>query len=149
MLQSTDNTNTITDRDTDPNAVLFKHDRIYRHNIFWVNYTAYDVRRSQDVVNASTSHHNIMMLADTDDSIDSSDHDHHPFKYTRVLGVYHANVLYAGHGLVDYQPRRINFLWVRWYENTGVVPNGWKYDTLDCIKFPPMAKDGAFEFVDP
>ena len=136
------------DADCDPNAILFKHDRIYRHNLFRINYTAYDVRRSQDVLNASTSHHNIMTLANTDDSDDARGHDH-PFKYARVLGVFHANVLYVGRGMVDYQPRRMEFLWVRWYENSGVVPNGWKDDKLDCIQFPPMAMHDSFGFVDP
>jgi hypothetical protein len=138
----------INNDDGDPNAVLFKHDRIYPHNLCRVNYTTYNVRRAQDVINPSTSHHNIMMLADTKNDEDSLDHDH-PFRYPRVLGVYHANVLYVGRSMVDYQPRRVEFLRVRWYENIGVVRNGWKDDMLDCIKFPPVAGDDSFGFVDP
>lgn len=135
----------------DPNKVLFKHDRIYHHNLLRINYTAYDVRRSQDVVNASTSHHNIMMLADPGDSdSDNVASDcNHPFKYARVLGIYHANVIYVGHGMVDYQPRRMEFLWVRWYKTSGVTRNGWKDNKLDWINFPPINKDDSFGFVDP
>jgi hypothetical protein len=147
-LRSTDSVADIDEDKCNPNGVLFKHDRIYRHNLFRINYTTYDVRRSQDVVNASASHHNIMVLADTTSGVDSSDSDH-PFRYARVLGIYHANVLYVGHGMVDYQSHRMEFLWVRWYENTGVVRNGWEDEMLDCIKFPPMAMDHSFGFVDP
>jgi hypothetical protein len=129
----------------DPGAVLFRHDRIYRHNLLRVNYTTYDVRRSQDVMNASTSHHNIMVLADDDDNSASA----HPFKYARILGIYHVNALYVGHRMIDYQPRRMDFVWVRWYQNTGVVPNGWRDDKLDCIKFPSINQDDSFGFVDP
>lgn len=125
----------------DYNKVLFKNDRIYRHNLLRINFTAYDVRRSQDVVNAATSHHNIMLLADP-----VSDH---PFKYARVLGVYHANVLYVGHGALDYQTYHMEFLWVRWYENTGVTRDGWKNGKLDWVKFPSVAKKDSFGFIDP
>jgi len=128
--------------------VLFKHDRIYQHNLLRVNYTTYDVRRAQDVMNASasSSHHNIMVLADpyTDES--TSDH---PFRYAYVLGVCHVNVIYVGHGMIDYQPYRIEFLWVRWYENTGVVCNEWLDQKLDRIHFPSVAKQDSFGFVDP
>lgn len=133
----------------DPNKVLFKNDRIYRHNLLRINYTTYDIRRSQDVVNASTSHHNIMLLADPSNSDGVDPPSDHTFRYARVLGVYHANVLYVGHGMLDYQPRRMEFLWVRWYENTGVTCNGWKNGQLDWINFPPMAEDNSFGFVDP
>jgi hypothetical protein len=61
-----------------------------------------------------------MVLADDNDNSASA----HPFKYARILGIYHVNALYVGHRMVDYQPRRMDFVWVRWYQNTGVVPNG-------------------------
>jgi hypothetical protein len=72
----------------------------------------------------------------------------HPFRYARVLGTYHVNVVYVGPGMLDYQPRRMEFLWVRWYRNSGVVPN-WNGQTLDRIRFAPMAADDAFGFIDP
>lgn len=145
MLQSDDVIPDIGQSECDPNAVLFRHDRIYRHNLLHVNYTTYDVRCSQDVMNASTSHHNIILLAD-DNNDPTSDH---PFKYARILGIYHVNALYVGHGMVDYQPRRMDFLWVRWYQNTSVMRNGWRDDKLDCIKFPSVTQDNSFGFVDP
>jgi hypothetical protein len=65
-----------------------------------INYTTYDVRRSQDIINTTTSRHDVMVLADPGDHTAAS----HPFRYARVLGVYHVNVIYVGAGMIDYQP---------------------------------------------
>jgi len=111
-----------------------------------VNYTTYDVRRSQDVVNPSTSHCNIMLLADSNDDGTPS---HHRFRYARVLGIYHANVVYVGPGMLDYQPRRMEFLWVRWYRTVDVATTGWKTLKLDRVRFPDLADNDACGFVDP
>jgi hypothetical protein len=134
---------TVNDEGTyDPNTVLFKHDRMYQHNIARFNYTSYDVRRSDDVVNASTPRHNIMVLS-ASDSITN-----HPFKYAQVLGIFHVNVVYVGPGMVNYQPHRMEFLWVRWYQSMGML-DGWKNHKLDRIRFAPMSADDTFVFIDP
>jgi hypothetical protein len=91
-----------------PDSILFKHDRIYKHGLLRINYTTYDVRRSQDVVNASTSHRDVMLLAADVDAQRSP----HPFRYARVLGIYHANIVYVGPGMLNYQTHRFEFLWV-------------------------------------
>ncbi|KAF9465527.1 hypothetical protein BDZ94DRAFT_1345938 [Collybia nuda] len=39
-----------------------------------------------------------------------SEPPHHPFVYARVLGIYHANVIYVGSGMVKYTPSRMDFL---------------------------------------
>ena len=128
-----------------PDKVLFKHDHIYLHHILRINYTTYDVRRSQDVVNASTLHCNVMVLAE--ENADQDPSQFHPFRYARVLGVYHVNVVYMGPGIVGYEPRRMEFLRVRWYRAVGVI--GWRDYKLDCIRFPPLADEDAFGFIDP
>ena len=87
-----------------------------------------------------------MMLPDS--SVDDSCLDS-PFCYARVLGIYHANVVYTGPGMVSYQPRRMEFLWVRWYHQIDIMKTGWKSRRLDRAKFPPMSAAGAFGFVDP
>lgn len=137
---------TVDLRDCDPNSVLFKHDRMYRHKLIRINYTTYDVQRGQDVVNSSTSHCNIMVLADHFD--DGPSTSNYKFKYARVLGVYHVNVVYVGHGMTDYQPRRMEFLWVRWYQDLG-LSSGWDAKKLDSVHFPPIDDAGSFGFVDP
>ncbi|KAF9230744.1 hypothetical protein BU15DRAFT_83245 [Melanogaster broomeanus] len=126
--------------DADLSQVILKGERIYRHNLFRINYTTYDVRRAQDTVNPRTDHRDIILL--------SRDPSIHPFCYARVLGIYHANVIYIGPGHKDYRPRRIEFLWVRWFEVLD-RPAGWEHAVLDSVKFPPMAEVDAFGFVDP
>lgn len=55
------------------------------------------------------------------------------------------NVIYTGPGMLDYTPRRIDFLWVRWYDHQ----EGQNPARLDQLSFPPVASEGTFGFVDP
>lgn len=77
------------------------------------------------------------------------DGSQHPFCYARVLGIFHANVMYTGPGSRDYQSRRVEFLWVRWFEVSEDRPSGWQHSALDTASFVPMAEEDAFGFVDP
>jgi hypothetical protein len=134
-------------RSADRNCIFFKSDRMYQHHLLRINYTTYDVRRSQDVINPGTSRRDIMVLANDNDN--DSQSDRHPFWYARVLGIYHVNVVYTGPGTIDYLPRRMDFLWVRWFQYGCAKTNSWDENQLDPLFFPPMATDGAFGFVDP
>ena len=80
---------------------------------------------------------------------DTSEDEAHPFRYARVLGIYHANVVYVGPGMVDYYPRRLEFLWVRWYRTVDTIHSGWTARKLDRVQFYSMTEDDAFGFVDP
>ena len=120
--------------------VVVQRGRIYQHHLFRVNYTTYDVRRAQDTINPRTNHRDIMLLASSESA--------HPFLYARVLGIFHANVIYTGQGAKDYLPRRVEFLWVRWFEAVD-VPAGWEHAALDSLRFVPMTQDDAYGFVDP
>ncbi|KAG2081537.1 uncharacterized protein F5147DRAFT_749117 [Suillus discolor] len=70
---------------------------MYHHNIIRVNYTTYNVYRTQDVINPCTSHCNIMVLHPNND-MEPQDHR---FSYGKVLGIYHVNSLEVGY-LVDF-----------------------------------------------
>ncbi|OJA16859.1 hypothetical protein AZE42_09971 [Rhizopogon vesiculosus] len=48
--------------DQEHSSILFKSNRIYHHNLIRFNYTTYDIRRAQDVINPKTPHCNIMLL---------------------------------------------------------------------------------------
>jgi hypothetical protein len=140
-------------RDTPTNSdtckfVFLKNDRIYHHRLCRFHFTTYDVRRGSDTINPSTTRCNIMLLADNADVADGSSIGHR-FLYARVLGVYHANVVYTGPGMHDYQARRLDFLWVRWYEVVDPDTSGWSNSRLDSVRFPPMNGEDAFGFVDP
>ena len=123
------------------NHVIFKGERIYRHRLLHVNYTTYDLRREFDSINPRTDHRDIMLLSSSDDG--------HPFCYAWVLGIFHANIIYTGPGSNDFQSQRIEFLWVRWFEVIQDHPLLWEQQTLDTVKFLPMADKDAFGFVDP
>ena len=132
----------------DVSRIFIKSDRMYQHHILRINYTTYDVRRSQDVINPGTSHRDIMMLANNA-SDDEGVEKVHPFCYARILGIYHVNVIYTGTGMVDYVAHRLNFLWVRWYQYSKAQSIGWRDYQLDMLHFLPMAHEHAFGFVDP
>lgn len=127
------------------NNVIFKGNRIYRHSLLRVNYTTYDLQRETEAVNPKTDHCDIMLLSQADGPERA---ETHPFCYARVLGIYHANIIYTGPDSKDYQSRRIEFLWVRWFEVLD-RPSGWEHLALDVARFVPMASTNAFGFVDP
>ena len=72
----------------------------------------------------------------------------HRFCYARILGIYHANVQYIGPGLRDYNPRRLDFAHVRWYEL--VTPDA-ELDgvALDMLQLVSMDDPDAFDFINP
>lgn len=116
---------------------------MYLHSIMQINYTTYDVHRGQDTINPNTNHCNVMVLADSNDS----DAETHAFHYAYVLGIYHVNVIYTGSRMLDYHARRLEFVWVQWYNH--LQPYGsWSACTLDHLSFPPITADSAFGFID-
>jgi hypothetical protein len=68
-----------------------------------------------------------------------------PYAYGRVLGIFHANVICTGNGQVDSNPRRIDFLWVRWY----LFKPATSPFRMDKVEFPPLFKPNSTSFVDP
>ncbi|THU93782.1 hypothetical protein K435DRAFT_669587 [Dendrothele bispora CBS 962.96] len=112
-----------------------RHDRIYFHKVLRVNYTTYDMRRSQDSINPRT-HSDIIVRSSDPDT---------PYWYARVLGIFHADVKYGK------QPyRQMDFLWVRWFVNDACQD---KFDLrkrkLPRVHFIDALDDCAFGFVDP
>ena len=141
-LSNDSNDPVLPDRLSQLNHVLFKGNKIYRHRLLRVNYTTYDLKRGFDSINPRTDHRDVMLLSDSDGS-------NHPFSYAWVLGIFHANVIYTGPGSKDFQLRRIEFLWVRWFEVLQDRFLAWEEHTLDTVRFLPMADKDAFGFVDP
>ncbi|KAG8705415.1 hypothetical protein FRC08_001682 [Ceratobasidium sp. 394] len=122
--------------------VHFQHDRIYTHQTLKIHYTSYDVRRAQDTVNPNTSKRFVLVPSHRSSCTKMGAHH---FWYARVLGIYHANVSYAGS-----RPKRMDFLWVRWLALMTDVLGGWDTCRLDQVGyFPDSEEYHAFEFVDP
>lgn len=111
-----------------------------------IHYTSYDVRRGEDILHVGSSHCNIMVL-NPRFSMETQESER-PFWYARVIGIYHANVIFIGNGNADYQPRRMEFLWVRWYHFNG-MPCEWRQKRLDRLHFPPLTRSESFGFLDP
>jgi hypothetical protein len=133
----------LTDSPAKLTDVIFKSNIIYCHRLFRVNYTTYDLQRKSDAVNPHTDHRDVMLLSCSDGS------SQHPFCYARVWGIFHANSIYTGPELRDYQSRCIKFLWVWWFEVLEDRPSGWQHLAFDTARFVPMVEDDAFGFVDP
>ncbi|KAF8835303.1 hypothetical protein BDN67DRAFT_871601, partial [Paxillus ammoniavirescens] len=123
------------------NHIILKANCMYRHRILCVNYTTYNLQRQTDMVNPGTSHRHIMPLS-------PAGIGGHHFRYARVLGTYHANIIYTGSNSRDYRPHRIEFLWVHWFE---LIPGplGWAHTALDRLWLAPVDADDTFGFIDP
>lgn len=119
---------------------------MYRHNIMRINYTTYDVRRAQDTINPNTDRRDILLLSQEYFQEGSSGRPYHQYRYARVLGIYHVNVIFAKRSY------RMEFLWVRWFElvnSSRHVDDGWSRCELDHLRFCRIDHDHAFGFVDP
>ncbi|KAG2049274.1 hypothetical protein BDR06DRAFT_991207, partial [Suillus hirtellus] len=108
------------------NSILFKCHQLYHHNLARFNYTTYDVRRAQDVINPWTPHCNIMLLKNRNDDGHGGE-----YCYAKVIGIHHVNI----------------FLFVRWYET--VQDHMWETCTLGRVRFRPLSHQNAFGFMDP
>ncbi len=127
--------------------MAFQNNRIFRHKVLRVNYTSYDVRRSQDSMNPRTQA-NVMLPAsdlDVDTGVSPSGH---PFAYARILGVYHAEII---HSVLGRRPstHTMEFLWVRRYQLDRTYRAGFAARRLPRICFTPEDNPMAFGFIDP
>lgn len=106
-----------------------------------VRYTTYDLRREEDLIRSHGAKSNIMII--NPECFHRHGEQVHPFRYGRVLGIYHANAIYVGPGNSDFRPRRLHFLWVRWYRVERQA-NGYT-----IVSFPDVSDPAAFGFLDP
>ncbi|KAK1222143.1 hypothetical protein PQX77_015024 [Marasmius sp. AFHP31] len=127
--------------DDDLYRLCFVGGRFYRHHRFRLHYTTYDCRRKKESIGYRRSPH-IMLLTGSPD-------DPHPYLYARVIGVYHANVLYVGGDRAHGEMRRMDFLYVRWMTFDESHEWGWKAKRLPRVRFLEADDPQAFGFVDP
>lgn len=103
-----------------------------------INYTTYDVRRSQETLKP---HQSSVMVHSAEDEPGS-----HPFWYAHVLGVFHAEVW---DGASSARPCRMEFLWVRWFGMEPKYRYGSHIAKLPKIGFVSETDSFAFGFLDP
>lgn len=70
----------------------------------------------------------------------------HPYWYARVIGIFHANVLRRED---DSPPKRMDFLWVRWFGRDLDHRAGWRTRRLHRIGFISSPDPASFGFLDP
>lgn len=127
--------------DEEITGIVIQHNRLYAHATARFNYTTYDVRREQDTINVKSGRRDILLRSYEDEA----DSDGHPYWYARVLGVYHARVFFPSSTI----PRRMDFLFVRWFGRDPDFSSGPGSLRLDRIGFVPEDSPNPFGFVDP
>ncbi|KAK1233535.1 hypothetical protein PQX77_003304 [Marasmius sp. AFHP31] len=127
-------------------SLIFDKNRIYIHRTYRLRYNTYNMRRKAQTINPRT-HPDIMMLADAV----TTDGEKHPYRYARVLGIFHANVWLFNSRMryEDMRVQKVEFLWVRWYELDTTHRHGWKAKRFPKVRFLPASDPQAFGFVDP
>lgn len=121
------------------------NDRIYSHQVLRVNYTTYDLRRDQDSLNPRT-HGDIMVLAHSS----ADEEESHPYWYARIVGIYHADIQFKDPRSNQWtEPKKMEFLFVRWFGLATEATGGWRARRLHQIGFLEAEDPCAFGFVDP
>jgi hypothetical protein len=131
------------------NALIFMHNRIYKHHILRVNYTMYDLRHAQDLLNPRTHADFMTLLHEDHDDMDPG--KKFPYWFGQILGIFHAVVMYTEHGshCEPPQPQRMEFLFVQWFGRNLKHRGGWRNKQLHCIGFVDGDDNAVFGFLDP
>ena len=121
--------------------------RIYEVKTMQANYTTYDMRCDYDIINAK-KHADIISVTSDFDPATATSPSGHPFRYARVLGIYHANVVYIqpGHEAII---ETVHFLWVCWYRFDDSHHSGFQPRQLPHLSPIPLDNLEACGFLDP
>ncbi|KAK1225782.1 hypothetical protein PQX77_011262 [Marasmius sp. AFHP31] len=136
-----------TEYTTDERSQLtFTNDTVFAHKTIRFNFNTYDRQRDQDSIN-SRLHPDVYTLSPDAVGNDSQ----HPYQYAQVVGTFHANVRLEPSLLTKKVPitKRVEFLWVRWYQIDTSYGSGFHAKRLYRLFFPPPEDANAFGFVDP
>ncbi|KAF9029874.1 hypothetical protein BJ165DRAFT_1397314 [Panaeolus papilionaceus] len=128
--------------DDQMSRLIILNDTIYRHKVLRINYTTYDLRRQQDSINPRTQA-DVMLL--------SNDESSFPYWYARVLGIFHAQIVYMDPITETMQRSELEFLWVRWFGLNSSPRHGWAAKNLPRVGFinERVDRSPAFGFIDP
>jgi len=127
------------------NGLRFLHHRIYKHNIFHIHYTTYDLRHTYDTLNPRT-HANFMTLSHEDDEESEAEF---PYWFGQIVSIFHAAVVYTGPGSCSVELQHMEFLFVRWFGHNLGHRGGWKAKQLHRIGFVDGKDNAVFGFLDP
>ncbi|KAK7689513.1 hypothetical protein QCA50_007305 [Cerrena zonata] len=119
----------------------------FEHKTLQVNYTTYDMRREYDIVNPR-KHANIMSISSDLDPNCLTSPTGHPFRYARVLGIYHADVARVLPG-IPVTSQTLEFLFVHWYRRVDSFKAGFQSRRLHRLELIPPDEPDACGFLDP
>ncbi|KAF7322404.1 hypothetical protein HMN09_00018400 [Mycena chlorophos] len=128
--------------DADRRTIDIRGDKIYASKLFRVNYTTYDVRRDQDVMNSGALP--FIMVH----SPDAGNPGQAPYLYAQLLGIFNATVSRVME-TTRTTAQRIDFLWVRWMEPEPRYTSGLKEGKLPLVRYVADTDATAFGFLDP
>jgi hypothetical protein len=115
--------------------------RMYKHDVIRINYTTYDLRRAQDLINVRT-HPYLMTLGHEDEDKGTK---WHPYWYAKVLGIFHVNVKRSG----SMESERMEFLWVHWFGRNLYHEGGFETCRLHRIGLMDSEDPTSCEFLNP
>ncbi|KDQ54663.1 hypothetical protein JAAARDRAFT_696959 [Jaapia argillacea MUCL 33604] len=121
-----------------PNDPALEDNCLYQHAIARINFTTYDVQRDEDIIHPRFDKPDIMVLT-------AANSGESPWAYARVIGIFHINVLQPP----TLNARRIEFLWVRWFERDETHVSGVTMRRLEQLTFVQEGCQDAFGFVNP
>ena len=93
-------------------------------------------------------HSEIMTLSPESESESEDSRHWHPFRYARILGIFHVDVVHAVPGSQAVF-KTMEFLWVRWFEYDNRWRAGLNRRRLHRIRFVQQDHMQAYGFLDP
>jgi hypothetical protein len=121
--------------------ILIANNKIHEHSTFRINYTTYDLRREQDLLNPHT-HADIMVLSH------ETDEARHPYWYAWIIRIFHVDV-WNYDDISMTKPCQMNLLFVCWFGRDVSYKSGFSAKWLPHIGFLRGKDPCAFGFVDP
>ena len=120
--------------------VSIKDNTLYGHPLLAIDYTSYDLQREKDSIHLNFGNQAVMVYSPTSQ-------DAEPWLYAHILAIYHVFVYTA----TDPEPKRLEFLWVRWMQRDQSHLRGLNACQYTRISFTPYSgvPGEAFGFVDP
>ena len=120
--------------------VFIKDDTLYEHPLLSIDYTTYDLKREKDSIHLNFGNQAVMVYSPTSQ-------DAEPWLYAHVVAVYHLLAC----TVTDPEPKRLEFLWVRWMQRDPLQLRGPNASQYTRISFTPHSgtPGEAFGFVDP
>jgi hypothetical protein len=112
---------------------------LYFHATAKFNFTTYDLCREQDFL--SMNNNKKFVLVSTPGA------EPHPWRYAHVLKILHVNAYLASAS--QETARRIDMLWVQWFETDPDHDFGAPVLRLECLRYLEIASEEAFGMIDP